>query len=103
VHTYWNGQPAPARRVRVVVGPRHGGDGDERAAVEVRAGGVTFYLDDADGSAWAKVTTGLGSPRLGHRGLPDARLVVAVDVAPTVPAQARSHRQGPRRRCRSWR
>lgn len=72
--TWWNGAPAACRRVRVIVGPppvegwwSAALEGQERNAVEVRADGRTFYLDDADGTAWALVTTRQGDasdPRL---------------------------------------
>jgi len=80
--TFWNGEATPARRVSLVVadGPhplgwykRH--VGEHRAAVEVTIWytddkpATVFYIDDADGSGWAKVTEGRGSPRVGHRSL----------------------------------
>lgn len=75
--TYWNGEPAPARRVTVVVGPSQRPTwwcaelaGTTRAAVEVTYGGDVFYLDDEDGSGWHKVTEGHGSPRVSHSSLP---------------------------------
>ena len=78
--TYWNGEEAPCVRVRVIVGPSPVAtwwcaslEGDERAAVRVDyPGGEPFYLDDEDGSGWAKVTTGFGAPRVSHRSLPVA-------------------------------
>jgi hypothetical protein len=81
--TYWNGQPTPCRRVTVIVGQPGqptwwcaGLVGQRRAAVEVRYGAETFFLDNEDGSGWAKVTNGHGSPMYGHRGLPDDSVVV---------------------------
>lgn len=75
--TWWNGEPAQACRVRVVVGPAPVRTwwcadlvGQERAAVEVLYGSERFYLDDEDGTGWAKVTEGHGSPSWPHRGLP---------------------------------
>jgi hypothetical protein len=75
--TYWNGEPTPARCVRVVVGkaPRSTWwcadfEGQEREAVEVVYGGEPFYLDNEDGSGWAKVTKGRGSPAYRHSSLP---------------------------------
>lgn len=88
--TFWNGVRHEARKVRVRVGDSgrfrtpwfapH--VGELRDAVEIlhptkahRARLLTgvhpgaFYIDDADGSGWAKVTVGLGSPRTGHRSL----------------------------------
>jgi len=82
--TFWNGEPTPARRVRVIVGESMRPTwwcaalkGTERAAVEVSYGGGRFFLDDEDGSGWAKVTAGHGSPRVRHRSLPDSSVVVA--------------------------
>lgn len=76
--TYWNGQPCQARRVRVRVGD-HGRVphpwyaelvGQERNAVEITVeDGQRFYIDDAHGLGWAKVTVHLGSPQTGHGGL----------------------------------
>jgi hypothetical protein len=84
--TYWNGQPAYARHVRVIVGPSPRPTwwcaslaGTERDAVEVRYGGEVFYLDNADGGGWAKVTRGHGSPEYGHRSLPVERVVEPTD------------------------
>lgn len=77
--TYWNGErlDPPALKGRAVVAdstffPRYwaredGLIGQEIAVVRVNYGGATFYLDDRDGSGWAKVTEGRGSPRWGHR------------------------------------
>jgi hypothetical protein len=81
--TNWNGEPAEARRVSVVVAddgrfPAYWARelvGTVRAAVEVTYDGRTFYLDDEDGSGWAKVTVGQGSPRWGHRSLEVERVV----------------------------
>lgn len=80
--TYWNGEPCEARRVLVEVGDTgyfaapwfRQYVGQERAAVEVTYGGVTFFIDDEDGRGWAKVTTG-GSPRVSHRSLDVARVI----------------------------
>jgi hypothetical protein len=97
--TFWNGVPCEARRVRVRVGDSgrfrapwfapH--VGELRDAVEIlhpsrahRARLLTgvhpgaFYIDDEDGSGWAKVTDGRGSPHAGHRGL-DAAFVLERD------------------------
>lgn len=76
--TYWNGEPAEARKVRVIVGPAPKPtwwcakfEGQEREAVEVKQHGETFYLDnEGDNSGWLKVTKGMGSPQYMHRGLP---------------------------------
>lgn len=83
--TFWNGEPTPARKVVVEVGPaerpthwHHGLGGTLRAAVEVTYGGSVFLLDDEDGTGWAKVTVGHGSPRVGHRSLPGSSRVVEV-------------------------
>jgi hypothetical protein len=83
--TFWNGEPCIAERVEVIVGPSPVPtswcatlEGKRRKAVEVIYGGQTFFLDDEDGSGWHKVTEGHGSPRVGHRGLPDSSIVVIV-------------------------
>lgn len=82
--TFWNGEPCRARRVRVRVGtvPRTwwcaGLEGAELEAVEVTYNGRTFFLDDANGDAWAKVTRQKGSPSAGHRSLPEDSVVVDV-------------------------
>lgn len=81
--TYWNYQPTSARKVRVIVGPSPVKtwwcaelEGTERAAVEVSyPGGKPFYLDNEDGSGWAKVTRGRGGPEWGHSELPVERVV----------------------------
>jgi hypothetical protein len=77
--TFWNGEPCRAVKVRVIVGPSMrptwwcaGMVGQERAAVRVDYGRERFYLDNEDGSGWAKVTTGRGSPNVGHSSLPVA-------------------------------
>ena len=82
MNTYWNGEPAPAREVRVIVGEVpiktwwcHGLTGQERDAVEVNCEGQTFYLDNENGEGWAKVTIGHGSPNWGHRSLPVAKVL----------------------------
>ena len=80
----WNGEPCEARRVRVVIAdaPRFPSYwardlvGQEREAVEVVYNGQTFYIDNADGSGWVKVTEGMGSYRWPHRGL-DIEHIVA--------------------------
>ncbi len=80
--TFWNGQPAVARKVKVIVGPSlrstwwcAGMEGQQRDAVEVSQGGQTFYLDNEDGSGWLKVTEGRGSFRWGHRSLPVSKVM----------------------------
>lgn len=79
--TFWNGEPTPARIVRVIVGPSPFPTwwcaelaGTEREAVEVDYHGDKFYLDNEDGSGWRKVTLGRGSPTWGHSSLPVERL-----------------------------
>jgi len=81
--TYWNGEPACCTRVVVRVGTVEkptwwcaGMEGTERKAVEVVYGGQTFYLDDENGSAWGKVTGGMGGPEWGHKSLPDDSEVI---------------------------
>jgi hypothetical protein len=80
--TFWNYEPTPARRVRVIVGtsPRKTWwcadlEGEEREAIEVTYHGDKFYFDNADGRGWSKVTHGRGGPEWGHRSLPVAGLV----------------------------
>lgn len=72
----WNGERCRALKVRVVVGKPDrptwwfaGLEGTERRAVRVDYGGQTFYLDNEDGSGWAKVTVGRGAPQWGHKSL----------------------------------
>lgn len=82
--TFWNGEPTPARKVRVVIAdapefPAYWARalaGRERDAVEVTYNGQVFYLDDqahgpntTDGAAWRKVTIGRGASYYGHREL----------------------------------
>ncbi len=77
--TWWNGEPATARRVRLRVEmppdglhPQYwaaGLVGQVVKAVRVEYGGAVFYLDDRDGSGWRKVTVERGSPRAGSRSL----------------------------------
>jgi hypothetical protein len=79
VKTYWNGERCPAVRVRLAVGPPPKGlhpeywaayhIGQIRDAVRVDYNGRTFYFDDEDWSAWAKVTDGRGSPGWPSRSL----------------------------------
>lgn len=81
IQTYWNGEPCPAKKVRVVVGPSPKTTwwcaelvGTERNAVRVDYGGQPpFYIDDEEGDGWAKVTRGRGGPECGHKGLPVER------------------------------
>jgi hypothetical protein len=82
--TFWNYEPTPARKVRVIVGKSLRPTwwcaelaGQERAAVEVNYYGEKFYLDDEDGSGWNKVTRGRGGPDWGHSSLPDDSVPVA--------------------------
>ena len=81
--TFWNYEPTPARKVRVIVGPSPKKTwwcamlaGTEREAVEVSyAGQAPFYLDNEDGSGWHKVTTGRGGPDQSHSELPVERVL----------------------------
>lgn len=41
--------------------------GQQRQMVEVKYQGETFYLDNSDGTGLHKVTSGKGSPRVGHK------------------------------------
>ena len=78
MQTYWNGEPVKARKVKVLVGDSPKPTwwcaelaGTTRQAVEVDTGyGKPFYIDNIDGSGWAKVTIGRGAPDIGHRSLP---------------------------------
>lgn len=80
--TYWNGEPTPARVVRVIVGRSPVKtwwcadlEGTEREAVEVSYYGEKLYLDNENGSGWNKVTHGHGSPQWGHSSLPVAHVI----------------------------
>jgi NTP pyrophosphatase (non-canonical NTP hydrolase) len=74
--TWWNGELCQVRRGLAVVAddPRfplywakeEGLIGQTIRAVEVVYDGQAFYLDDRNGSGWAKVTVGRGSPQYGH-------------------------------------
>ena len=75
--TYWNGEPTPCRRVRVIVGESEkptwwcaGLEGTVRRVVEVSYFEEPFYLDNEEGQGWWKVTAGGGGPDCGHAGLP---------------------------------
>lgn len=71
--TWWNGEPAVARKVQLQVGmppaglhPQYwaaGLVGMIVDAVRVEYGGTVFYLEDEDGDGWRKVTVGRGGPR----------------------------------------
>jgi hypothetical protein len=73
--TFWNGEPTPAVCGTGIVlpSPEHplfwGANlvGTRIPVVQVDYYGDRFWLDNRDGSGWAKVTTGHGSPRYGHR------------------------------------
>lgn len=81
--TWWNGEPAEARIVHVVVGEPEKPTwwfadlvGTVREAVEVTYGGQTFYIDNqgfesgfTPGNGWRKVTMGRGAPDFGHASL----------------------------------
>lgn len=59
--TFWNGEPTRCSKGSAVVN-------EERVrVVRVFYAGERFYLDDATGQAWRKVTNGNGSPRYSHR------------------------------------
>ena len=111
MHTYWNGEAVLARRVRVLVGWSAAPGtwcralvGTERKAVELHYCGEVIYLDDHDGTGWAKVTAGRGSPRLGHRRLPDDSVVLDGSGALGATSARRCpHRSSARRHCRTRR
>lgn len=99
--TYWNGEPTPARRVRVVVGappedmPHHWLHGSGLVGETVDAVEVTYpawdgpmYLYDGDGLGWRKVTVGHGSPAYGHKNIPVERIV---GTAPNAESAALAH------------
>ena len=73
--TFWNGEPCNAVRGTGVVAddpvfPKYWARdliGSRIAVVRVLYAGDQFDLDDRDGAAWAKVTTGHGGPSFGHR------------------------------------
>ena len=73
--TFWNGEPANCAPGWGVVSSDLPATGDWPArakgqrirVVRVFYGSEHFDLDDDDGRAWEKVTTGHGSPRYGHR------------------------------------
>ncbi|MDB4948379.1 MAG: hypothetical protein JWM27_1028 [Gemmatimonadetes bacterium] len=92
--TFWRGSPAQCRRVRVLVGPppldgwwsAHLA-GQVRDAVEVRAEGRVFYIDDEDGTGWAHVTVRQGDPADSRSILPVRKVLSARDPEPP-PAEA---------------
>jgi hypothetical protein len=75
--TYWNGEECEAEKVKVIVAdtgrfPKYWARpfvGQWRRAVRVTYNDVIFYLDNEDGKAWWKVTTGRGRQEIGHRHL----------------------------------
>lgn len=81
--TYWNSERAGARRVVVIVAddpafPHYWARslvGQERRAVEVIYNGRTFYIDNENGSGWAKVRFAGGGPQAGHSSLRIERVV----------------------------
>lgn len=91
--TWWNGEPAEARIVHVVVAEPEkptwwfaGLVGSVREAVEVTQDGQTFYIDNqggesgfTPGNGWRKVTVGRGSPQFGHASLRIERVVEGGD------------------------
>lgn len=81
--TFWNGEPAAAKRVTVIVGaPLLPSwwcarlEGTRRKAVAVAQGGRVLLLDDQDGTGWQKVTWGQGLAQWPHRDLPASSVVV---------------------------
>ena len=93
--TYWNGEPTPCRRVRVMVADdnrfpsywarEEGYVGREVDAVEVSYFDEPFYLLDDEGQGWRKVTVGHGSPNFGHR-----------NITPESPPAPRAHEENTR-------
>lgn len=87
VKTYWNGEKCIARRCIVRVGkaalPTYwyaALEGQERQAVEVLYGDQKFYLDNADGSGWWKVTEGRGMPNYSHSNIMNCELGAYIHV-----------------------
>lgn len=99
--TFWNYEPTPCRKVRVIIGASPvatwwcaGLEGTEREAVEVNYHGKRFYLDNEGGTipgggawpageGWAKVTRGRGGPHWPHSEIPVAQVLPAsVDGRP---------------------
>jgi len=82
LRTYWNGEPAECRKVRVRMGPAEptwwcaGMEGQIREAVRVDYRGDVFYIDNEGipksdghinpGDGWLKVTLGMGAPGYRH-------------------------------------
>jgi hypothetical protein len=81
--TFWNGESAECRRVVVIVAdaPQFSAYwarryvGQRRHAVEVTYNGRTFYIDNENGSGWAKVRFAGGGPQAGHSSLSIERVV----------------------------
>ena len=82
--TFWNGEPTPCRRLRVVVAAPpadmpghwlHSTDLIGKTVRVVEVSSAPTYLPDEDGSGWHKVTEGHGGPRWGHREVPVERIV----------------------------
>jgi len=81
--TMWNGEPTECRRVVVIVAdapelPAYWARdlvGQERHAVEVRYFDKPFYIDNENGSGWAKVRFAGGGPQAGHKDLRIERVV----------------------------
>jgi hypothetical protein len=93
--TFWGGETAECRRVRVIVGPPPIDGwwsapltGQVRDAVEVTAEGRTFYIDDQDGTGWAHVTVRQGDPMDPRPTLPVKRVIGVREPEPraTLPA-----------------
>jgi hypothetical protein len=90
--TFWNGEPAHARRLTVIVPDWSEGDaplawwrdlaGSARPAVLVEYHDQRHLLDDEDGRGWRKVTEGHGGPRWGHSDLPLRSREVVDDPPP---------------------
>ena len=80
-NAYWNGEPANARFVKVIVGKAlrptwwcAGLEGQEHCAIEVELNGEKFYLND-DHQSFQKITAGKGCPSYGHKSLPVERVI----------------------------
>lgn len=72
--TYWNGEPTPCIQGSAIVSNDNGFPlywaadlvGQRIPVVRIFYGDTVRNIDDRDGSGWAKVTNGHGSPRYGH-------------------------------------
>ena len=79
----WNGKPCQARTVLIELAdcPQYQNYwaraivGQERNAVEVTVGDHVFYMDNQDGTGYAKITAGCGMWIFPHREVRPARII----------------------------